>query len=535
MRQAAQEPRLPLTSWALLALGALVLALAHVRIVVVGPDAARFSFDSAEYALAGRTWLETGRLATPFVHPAALGASPGPPYPLLVGHPLVPALDAIAFALGGRDPLVSVAPAVAAYVVTVLLVARLALALAGSRVAALGAAAAFAVTPWSLRFASEGLSEMPFAAALTAAFLLLWQLPSRPRPVLLGVVLGLGHLARPVAVPLLPALVLGLWAAAPPPLRLRHLLLAAAGFVPLAALTTLYKWAACGTPFAEVGGYLLLSGASPEFTVARLNRMTPPPEALEWILGHPQAWLAKLARNLRSVGYGAWWLGGKWPGAFAALACAVALVRGEPRARGLALAFTTAAALLALLASATVADPRMLFPLLPAAVALALAALARIAEALGRGRRAWVAAAAVLAVALGAWPLAREWRAAAAGGLAGRSEFHEREWRELGLEVGTLLPAGGGLVASDAAPWIAWWTGRPVTLVPLEPAALRDGPERLRPEAVVLTNEWLVSRPGEEEWRRLFDERRGPPGFQLAGHVRSGRLEAVVFHRDPAP
>ncbi len=535
MRPAAPEPRLPPSVWALLALAALVLALAHVRIVVVGPDAARFSFDSAEYALAGRTWLETGRLATPFVHPAALGASPGPPYPLVVGHPLVPALDAVAFALAGRDPLATVAPAVAAFVVTVLLVARLALALTGSRIAALGAAAAFAATPWSLRFASEGLSEMPFAAALTAAFLLLWQLPVRPRPVLLGVVLGLGHLARPVAVPLLPAFALGLWLASPAPLRARHLLLAAAGFVPLAALTVLYKWAACGTPFVEVGGHLLLTGASPELTVARLNRMTPPPEALEWIREHPQAWLAKLARNLRSVAYGAWWLGGKWPGAFAALACGFALLRGEPRARGLALAFGGAAALLTLLASATVADPRMLFPLLPAAVALGFAALVRLAELLGRGRPAWVATVAALAVLPGALPLAREWRAAAAGGFAGRSAFHEREWRELALEAGGLLPPEGGLVASDAAPWIAWWTGRPVTLVPLEPVALRAGPERLRPEAVVLTNEWLIARPGEEAWKRLFDERLAPPGFRLAGHVRAGRLEAVVFHRIAAP
>lgn len=533
MNSVLPVPRIPPLAWALLALGALLLALLHVRTVVVGPDAARFSFDSAEYALAGRAWLETGRLSTPFVHPAALGSSPGPPYPLVVGHPLVPALNALAFALAGKDPLVTLVPAMLAYVATVLLVARLALALTGSRAGALGAAAAFAVTPWALRFASEGLSEMPFTAFLTAAFLLLWRTPQHPRPALLGAILGLCHLTRPVTVPLLPAFVVGLWLLTPAPLRVRHLVRAGAAFLPLAALTAIYKWAATGTPFADVGGYLLLGGASPEFVTARLNRMTPPPEALEWIRAHPGEWFAKLARNLRSLGYGAWWLGGKWPGALATLACLVAIVRGEPRARAFALTFAGSAALLTLLACATVADPRMLFPLLPVAIGLSFAVLTRVAEAIGRGRRVLVAAASAGAVLLGVLPLAREWKNA--GSLAGRSEFREREWRGLAESAGGLLPRGDGLVASDAAPWIAWWTRKPVTLVPLEPAALRDGPERLRPAAVVLTNEWLISRPGEAAWKRIFDERRPPPGFRLAGHVRSGRLEAVVFHRDAAP
>src|SRR6185436_5516245 len=180
MAHADREARLPATVWWLLAIGAAALAYAHARITVVGPDAARFSFDSAEYALAGRMWLDTGRLATPFVHPDALGSSPGPPYPLIVGHPLVPALDALAFGVFGQDPLVSLLPAALAFVATVLLVAKLALALSGSRAAALGAAGSFALCPWTLRFASEGLSELPFTALLTAAFYVLWRLPERP-------------------------------------------------------------------------------------------------------------------------------------------------------------------------------------------------------------------------------------------------------------------------------------------------------------------------------------------------------------------
>jgi hypothetical protein len=333
MAHSDREARLPATVWWLLAIGAAALAYAHARITVVGPDAARFSFDSAEYALAGRMWLETGRLATPFVHPAALGSSPGPPYPLLVGHPLLPALDALAFALFGLDPLVTLLPAALAFVATVLLVAKLALALSGSRAAALGAAGSFALTPWSLRFASEGLSELPFTALLTAAFFVLWRLPERPRPWLLGVLLGLAQLTRPVAVPLLPAFALGVVVLSPPGQALAVSARTLLAFAPLAALTALYKWVAIGTPFAEVGGYLLLTGAAPEFVVSKLNRMTPPPDALAWIRAHPGEWIAKLVRNILSVSYGVWAQGGRWPVAAALVTGAVVAFRGPARAR----------------------------------------------------------------------------------------------------------------------------------------------------------------------------------------------------------
>lgn len=530
MAQPDSDTRLPPIAWGALAIGSFALAAAHIRVSVIGLDAARYSFDSAEYALAGRAWLATGRLVTPFVHPAALGVSPGPPYPLLAGHPMVPALDALAFAVLGTDPLVTLVPAVLAFVLAVLATTRLALALSGSRAAALGAGAAFALSPWALRFASEGLSEMPFAALFTLALVLLWQLPERPRPAALGLVLGLAHLTRPVVVPLLPAFILGIvWLGGrrrAGPLLLRTL----AGFLPLALLTGLYKWLATGSPSSDVGSYLLLTGVSPEYAVARLNRMTPPPDAGQWIRAHPAEWAAKLVRNLRSVSYGAWRLGGRWPAGIAALAALLAAVRGDRRARGFVLVLAVAGALLTGLAAATVADPRMLFPLLPAAFALAFAGVARLAEALGRGRRAVVAAAVALGVLASALALAGDWRASLAGGLAGRSAFHEREWRGLGAGVRPLLPRGV-LVASDAAPWIAWDAPNPVTLVPLGPTGLVAGPARLKPGAIVLTNEWLLAQPGEEAWRALYESRVPPPGFRYAGHVRAGRLEAVVFTR----
>ena len=112
--------------WPVLSLAALLTGIAQWWRTMVLPDAARFNFDAAEYALAGRAWLETGRLVTPFVHPATAGTVPGPPWPLLAGQPLVPALDALAFAILGRHPDATVAPALLAFVLATLATAMLA-------------------------------------------------------------------------------------------------------------------------------------------------------------------------------------------------------------------------------------------------------------------------------------------------------------------------------------------------------------------------------------------------------------------------
>lgn len=517
----------------MLAIVAIALGSVHVWLTVIRVDAARFSFDSAEYALAGRAWLETGRLVTPFVHPAALGASPGPPYPLIVGHPLVPALDAIAFALFGKDATVTLLPALLAYVATVLLTARLTWSLTRSDVATLAAGLMFACTPWALRFASEGLSEMPFTAFFTAALWLLADLPERPRPVLLGVLLGFAHLTRPVLVPLLPVLLPAIVLLAPRAARLPTLARVLVAFLPLAALTALYKQFATGGALHDVGGYLLLTGTRPEHVVSRLNRMTPPPDGLEWLRSHPGEFVAKVVRGVRSLLYAAWVQSGRLAGLIAPVAILHALVRREPRARVFALAVGGLMVLLLLLASATVADPRMLFPLLPVAIALTVCELMWAASVVGRGRPAVTVVFLAAAVCVSAGFLAIHWLESNATPRP-RSAYHEREWRGIGQGVGGMLPAEG-LVASDAAPWVAWFASRSVTLIPLTPEALVHGPERLRPAAVVLTNEWLIDRPGEESWRAMFDSREAPPGFAFAGHVRSGKLEAVVFVRESLP
>ncbi|HVQ24246.1 MAG TPA: hypothetical protein VMV01_03675, partial [Planctomycetota bacterium] len=320
----------------------------------------------------------------------------------------------------------------------------------------------------------------------------------------------------------------------PPAARARFAVRALAGFLPLASLTALYKWAATGSPFHDVGGYLLLTGISPEWAVGRLNRMTPPPDALAWLREHPAAYAEKLARGLRSIAYGAWLAVGRGPGALAGLAALVTIARGDARARRFALALTAITALLTLLAAATVADPRMLFPLLAPGVALTFAAIARLAEALDRWRRPAFAVGAALVVLMSAAPLVRQWQALRFGDPRARAGLSASEWRELGAAVAPLLPRTG-LVASDAAPWIAWHTRRPTTAVPLAPDELLTWPERLRPEAVVLTNEYLIHQPLEQAWRVLFERDEPPTGFRLAGHVHAGRLEAAVFTRLPSP
>src|SRR5262245_49390073 len=487
-------------AWWALALASAVLAFAHARVTVVGPDADRFTFDSAEYALAGRAWLETGRLVTPFVYPALLGSAPGPPFPLLAGHPLVPALDALAFALAGPTPDASLLPSMLAFVACVLVTARLALALSGSFAATLAAAAAFATLPWTLGFACEGRTEMPFAALLTAALLLLWELPSKPRPLVLGIVLGLAHLTRPVVAPLLPGIVLGFWLLAPSGQRARLGLRALAGFLPLASLTVIYRWATTGDPFADAGSYLVLTGITPDWPVVRLNRMLPPPDALAWVREHPGLFAEKLARNLRSISYGAWTSAGRWTGALAVLAACLAVARGGARERGFTLARVAMSTLVALAAAATVADPRMLFPLLPVGAALAFAAVVRALERRERLRVPVLALVAAVAVLTGAAPVLRQWRAPAVPAGASPNTLRASEWRELGTALAPLLP-NAGLVASDAGPWIAWHTRRPATEIPIEPAELLTWPERLRPEAVVLTNEYMIHQPLEGAWR----------------------------------
>jgi len=47
----------------------------------------------------------------------------------------------------------------------------------------------------------------------------------------------------------------------------------------------------------------------------------------------------------------------------------------------------------------------------------------------------------------------------------------------------------------------------------------------------VLTNEWLIHRPGEEAWLEVYQSSRPPAGYRFAGRLRSGSLAAIVYTR----
>lgn len=527
---ARPDARLPLPAALLVGLGALLAMAAHLAITLVRPGLAFFTFDSAEYALAGRQLAETGRLATPFVHSSALSVLHGPPFPLLVGHPLVPLLDALLFRVGGARPDLTLLPSIAAFVITCMLAATLAMRLGGSRIAAFAAACAFALSPWALRLGGEGLSEMPFTMLVTAALVLLWDLPERPRPFRLGLLLGLAHLARPVLVPMLPVWIAGIVLAAPAGTRGRNLLGALAGFLPAAASLALYKWVEIGSPLADVSGYLLLVGLAPEFVVQRLNRMVPALSPWPYLRQHPWALAHKAWGNLGPEAYTMLVRIGKPLGALAAFRFVTPGARREGAFR---VTVAGGIALLLLLSAVTVPDARMAFPFVPALAAMGCDELVRLLAGRGFPRAATALGCAALVAFVSVVPLLRDWRDARAGNDGWRRSYREAEWLSLTRELAPLLP-DSGVVACDAAPWIAWYDRRPATLTPLEPAMLDTMRRHIPVTAVVVTNEWVIRQPGDEVWQRLFDGTEDLPGWRRAGRAHGGRLQAQVFLPAPA-
>src|SRR6185503_6856452 len=155
--------------YAALLLLALVTLWIHLDLTVWRSGRPLLTYDSAEYAIAGRHLLRTGTLATWFVHPDELTRPMRPPFPMIVGHPLVPMLDAAAFAVLGAKPEATLVPVALAYLLLVLFAAALGHRLGGSLAIGLAAGAGIALLPQVLYFASEGLSEIPFVAAELAA------------------------------------------------------------------------------------------------------------------------------------------------------------------------------------------------------------------------------------------------------------------------------------------------------------------------------------------------------------------------------
>jgi 4-amino-4-deoxy-L-arabinose transferase-like glycosyltransferase len=513
---------------AVLGIAALILSV-HFELTVRRPDRARLTFDSAEYAVAGRTWARTGRPGTVFVLPHESRVPAQPPFPLILGHPLVPALDAFAFRFVGVRSEATLGPPAVAYLALVGLSLALARALGASGATAVTAALGVALAPRVLYFASEGLTELPFAVALLA---LLWLLARErpPRPGAFGVLLGVAHLARPVLVPLLPVLLAGFAARRTPGTRTRGVLWTLAAFAPFAAVLALYKWNATGDPLADVARYNLLVGLEPRWTPWMVQSAVDPPSPWPMLLSHLPAVGRKLERALPDLGLGLFAQAGTL-GAVAAAALVVGLAR---RGRRLVPAVVAGLAVtMIVLVALTLPSRRYLAPLLPALVVLAVVAIADWGRALRLpGWAATALAAVAVALTLGR-DTARDWRWAAMRPTPDRGVFHESEWQAAGARLRATLPPGT-MVASDAGAFVAWYADRPAALLPATPAQLDTLRARLPIAAVVLTNEWLLEQPGFETWRTIADDPSRLPGWSAASIVRAGRLRAVVLAPDDA-
>jgi len=504
----------------LIALG-LALWLVHVWITVLRPERSIFSFDSAEYALAGRHLARTGKLATPFAFPESIPRVRQPPFALVAGHPLLPVLEAPLFKLFGERAWLTLVPVGLAYLATVALAGLLALEASGVLAVGLLAGLAVALQPNLLESSADGLSDVPGTALMLAATFLLSS--GRPHPGRLGCIVGLAHLARPVMTPTLPAWIAAVSMQAPSGARLRHVARWLMGFAPSAALLLFYKWAATGNPLTDVGVSLLLVDLSPEFPKENVPRMLHPPNAVAWILEHPGALIAKLQHWLPVMVVSGLRLGGWATG----LAFLFHLVRPDSRSN-VPLRVVLAATLIVLILLSALTVPRLhyLLPLVPAAVALGLTELWRIARSL----RASVATALLVLSAVVAWtgvrPLVGRWRSTLTRppGYA----FTEREVRGLGEALAARLPRDAVVVA-DMAPWVAWYADRVAVSLPMtaeELAVIRD---RLGVDAVVLTNEWLTDLPGNDVWRRCLEGRAAPPGWTFSDSLAVGRLRARVL------
>jgi hypothetical protein len=509
-----------------LAAAAAVLAV-HVELLVRRPDRQRVTFDSAEYAIAGRTWARTGRLGTTFVLPHESRAPARPPFPLVLGHPLVPALDAIVFRVMGLRSDATLVPSALAYLALVVLVLGLARALGAGLATAVVAAGAVAVSPHILHFAVEGLTELPFAAALVAAMILLAGAGSGTRALTLGTVLGLAHLTRPVMVPMLPVWLAALAATTAPGRRVRDVALAVAAFAPFAVGLALYKLAAAGSPFADVARYNLLIGLDPAWTHERVQCLVDPPAPLPQVFAHLPALAAKLRRALPAMAYALFAQAGP-SGAIGGAALAIAAVRGRERA--LAIATLALGAIMVVLISLTVPSTRYLLPLLPLVIVAAVVAIDRLARALRMPAVTGPVIAALLVALTTGHDLARDWRWAAQRPFRDRGTFTESEWQAAGERLANVLPPGT-MMACDAGAILAWYADRPAVLLPGQPADLAVLGARLPVDAVVLTNEWLLERPGFEAWKAVAAAPGTLAGWRHVATVRAGGLRAVVLAR----
>jgi hypothetical protein len=263
---------------------------------------------------------------------------------------------------------------------------------------------------------------------------------------------------------------------------------------------------------------------APEFQPHDVARLLHPPDALSWIRAHPDALVRKLASSLPFMAGQVLRLGGWITG----LAFVSWIVR--PRADGdgpMRLAAGGSLLVLTLLAAATLPRSQYLFPMVPAAVAFGALTLERLGHAL----RLPPGVPITMVAAILSWSSLRfaviEW-ADLYRTTQQPPRFAERDVERLGDALAARLPERT-LVASDMAPWVSWYARRPSVNLPLTAADLEELRARHGVSAVVVTNEWLVTLPGNETWRDALAGSRVPRGWHAADAWAFGRLRARLL------
>lgn len=463
----------------LVLLTAASLWLLHARAWDLGGRSPVLTFDTGQYALAGRELAQHGQLATPFALPIELATHASPPWPLAVVQPGLVLVNAALFAavpyhwMPGsqlRAWLTVVVP----FMCFLMLAASLALAVRhlfahswpdAPPWARFGAGVtlgvAFALDPEAQHFAMGSFTELPFTLGLFFALLGLALGVAGERPLVFGLVLGVTGLFRANMLWLAPLFALGAAATADPGRRLRTAVIVMTGYALPLAPWWVYKWTQFGSPAWDLTRYVVFDRVAGLDWFALYHRAHWPelPGGLEAV----RLLAAKVAGNLPELLL-AITLGprGLWVGAVIAW-----LFTRPPRPLAAAAIVALGAALLGVL-TAAISIPwlRYLFPariLLEPIGVLALWALLWRAEGLLGAMRTRIAAcvvAGLLVLGWGAWSTQR--------GLAeARATSQERAvpgWMTLtrmSILLGQRLGPGEA-VMSNLGPTLAWQTRRPV-------------------------------------------------------------------------
>ena len=469
------------------------------------------SYDSAQYALAAREFAWHGRLETPYALPVDLAHHAAPPWPLSALQPGLVLLEALLFKLGlalgarvGSEPRawLTLIPAFVSYLMLGagavfgmrhLLIRHVPDAPRAVRLGApLTIGLMMMLDPEAQHFAISGLTELPFTVILFAGLLGLARGSAAERPLLFGLVLGVGGLFRANMLWLVPLFALAAAWTAPTGRRARVLALVLAGYAIPLLPWWFYKWRAFGSPAWDLTRYAIWDqvGGRSWFQLYHRTEIPELPRAGEAI----GLLAAKLRDNLARLGP-ALLEGprGLWLGALVAWLC----TRPRPVLAAAGAVVLAGLALNLLAACLSIPWLRYVFPSRVLAEAAGLVALwaliPRIPNVTPRMKGALAVVAAVLAIGWGAWltVLAQD---EARTTSRERGVPSSRSLTALSVALNTRLRPGEALM-SNLGPALAWQTNHPVIHLAYSPD---DVPacRRLHDFRHVL----LVFRDAERAW-----------------------------------